>query len=157
MAKTKLTPEAIYKRNQKKAKIFKILAPIIFWVFLALSILCLALAIRNSFGNIAEICELLDSKKYTGEQLQSNYAFLIDKYGEWVIGNGGNGFMITFVNIGNAVFSGLMIINSIFSLTFLLSAYILGKWLLPKISAQILLDNQDMVNLTILRQNQDKE
>lgn len=157
MEKKQLTPEEIYKRNQKKSKVLRILAPICFWGFLALSVLCLIFAIRHSFGNVAEICNLLDSRKFTGEELQTNYNYLIEKYGEWVIGNGGTGFQITFVNIGHALFSGLMITNCIFFVVFLVSAYVLGKWLLPKLSAQILLDNQDMVNLTILKNQKEKE
>lgn len=151
MEKKQLTPEEIYKRNQKKSKVLRILAPICFWGFLALAIICLILAIKNSFGNVAEIINMLDTKKYTGEELQANYQFLVEKYGEWVIGNGGAGFQITFVNIGHALFSGLMITNCIFFVVFLVSAYLLGKWLLPKLSAQILLDNQDMVNLVVLK------
>lgn len=151
MEKKKLSAEEIYKKNQKTAKVLKILAPIVFWVCIAMCVFCFIFAIKHSFGNIAEICTLLDNDRYTGEELQQNYAMLIDKYGEWVIGNGGNGFTITFINIGKALFSGLMIANLILSIVFLLSAYMLGKWLLPKISAQILKDNQDMVNLTILK------
>ena len=151
MEKKQLTPEEIYKRNQKKSKVLRTIAPICFWGFLALAIICLIFAIKNSFGNVAEIINLLDKKYYTGEELQANYLYLIDKYGEWVIGNGSSGFQITFINIGRALFSGLMMINLIFFIVFLVSAYLLGKWLLPKISAQILIDNQDMVNLTILK------
>ena len=157
MEKKQLTPEEIYKRNQKKSKVLRILAPICFWGFIALAIICLILAIKNSFGNVAEIINMLDTKKYTGEELQANYQFLVEKYGEWVIGNGGAGFQITFVNIGHALFSGIMIINCIFFVVFLVSAYLLGKWLLPKLSAQILLDNQDMVNLTILKDHSNKK
>ena len=86
--------------------------------------------------------------------MQANYTYLVEKYGEWVIGNGGNGFTITFVNVGKALFSGLMITNVILSGVLFISAYVLGKWLLPKISAQILIDNQDMVNLQVLRSNE---
>lgn len=157
MEKKQLTPEEIYKRNQNKSKVLRILAPICFWGFLALAIICLILAIKNSFGNVAEIINMLDTKKYTGEELQANYQFLVEKYGEWVIGNGGAGFQITFVNIGHALFSGLMITNCIFFVVFIVSAYLLGKWLLPKLSAQILLDNQDMVNLTILKDHDKKK
>ena len=151
MGKKQLTLEEIYKRNQKKSKVLRTIAPICFWGFLALAIICLILAITISFGNVAEIINLLDKKYYTGEELQANYLYLIDKYGEWIIGNGSSGFQITFINIGHAVFSELMMLNLIFFIVFLVSAYLLGKWLLPKISAQILLDNQDMVNLTILK------
>jgi hypothetical protein len=155
MAKKELSAEEIYKKNQKKAKVFKRLAPICCWGFLALSIMCLIFAVKNSFGNMAEILDLLDSKKYNGEQIEQNYLFLIDKYGEWVIGGSG-GFTITFVNVGKALFSGLMITNLILCVLFLVSAYVLGKWALPKIAEQILSDNQDMVNMTILKQK-DKE
>ena len=151
MEKKQLTQEEVYKRNQKKSKVLRMLAPICFWGFLALAIICLIFAIKNSFGNVAEIINMLDTKKYTGEELQANYQFLVERYGEWVIGNGGAGFQITFVNIGHALFSGLMITNCIFFAVFLVSAYLLGKWLLPKLSAQILIDNQDMVNLIILK------
>lgn len=154
--KIQLTPEEIYKRNQKRSKILRISAPICFWGFLVLSIICLIFAVKNSFGNIAEIMDLLDNSKWTGEQLEANYTYLIGKYGEWVIGNGGNGFTISFINIGKALFSGLMIMNCMLSVLFFISAYVLGKWILPKLSQQILVDNQDMVNLTVLR-NQNKE
>ena len=157
MEKKQLTAEEVYKGNQKKSKILRILAPIVFWGCLALAVLCLIFAVKNSFGNIAEICDMLDNSKWTGEQLEQNYAYLIDKYGEWVIGNGGNGFTITFVNIGKALFSGLMITNCIFFVVFLVSAYLLGKWLLPKLSAQILIDNQDMVNLVVLKDHSNKK
>lgn len=151
MAKKELAPEEIYKRNQKISKILRILSPICFWGFLVCAIVCFIFAIKNSFGNIAEILELLDSKKYTGEMLRQNYEFLVEKYGELIVGNGGAGFQITFVNVGHALFSGLMITNCILCVVCLVSAFVLGKWLLPKISAQILIDNQDMVNLTILK------
>ena len=151
MAKKKLTPEEIYKLNQKKAKILKLLAPICFWGFLALSVVFFILAIKNSFGNIMEIVRLLNSKNYTGETLKQNYRYLVEKYGEWTIGNGGAGFQITFINIGHALISGMMILSSAFFVFFLISAFVLGKWLLPKLSAQILAENQNMVNLTILK------
>ena len=79
MEKKQLTPEEIYKRNQNKSKVLRILAPICFWGFLALAIICLILAIKNSFGNVAEIINMLDTKKYTGEELQANYQFLVEK------------------------------------------------------------------------------
>jgi hypothetical protein len=156
MEKKQLTAEEIYKRNQKRSKVLRIISPIVFWGCLALAVLCLIFAVKNSFGNIAEICTLLENKNYTGEQLQTNYNYLVGKYGEWTIGTGANGFQITFINIAKALFSGLMITNCILSVVLFVSAYVLGKWLLPKISEQILIDNQDMVNMTILKNQKDK-
>lgn len=156
MAKEKkdLTAEQKYKKNQRKSKRVRNLAPIVYWGCLIASILCFIFAVKNSFGNVGEIISMLDSKKYTGNELQENYNYLIDKYGEWVIGSGGSGFMITFINIGHALFSGFMITDCVLCVVFLLCAYILGKWLLPKYAADILVANQDMVNLTILQDHE---
>lgn len=154
MKKQELTAEEIYKRNQKKAKVFKILAPVAFWVFLALALVCLILAIKCSFGNIAEITDLLDNTKYTGEQLSQNYAYLLDKYGEWVIGTGGSGWTMTFVNIGNAMFNVTVVVNAIMFVIFIVAAFVIGKWFLPKLSKSLVENNQDMVNLTVLKNSQ---
>lgn len=148
--KKERTPEELYKYNQKKAKIFKILSPLVFWGFLIVSMTCLVFALRNSFGNVSEIMTLLDGDKYTEEQIAVNYTYLIEKYGEWVIGNI-KGFKLTFIDIGNALFSGLMIVNCIMAVVFFFSAFILGKWILPMLANQMQTENQDMVNLTVLR------
>lgn len=151
MKKKNLTTEQVYNKNKKRAKVFKICSPIVFWTCIVLSVVFLIIAVKNSFGNIAEIIELLNDKKYTGEQLQENYAFLIEKYGEWVVGNGSTGFTITFVNIGKALFSGLMLFSLTMSIVLLISAFVFGKWLLPMLSNSITQNNQDMVNLTVLK------
>ena len=157
MAKKQLTAEETYKANQKKAKVLKLIAPICFWGFLVLGVLCLCLSIAISVGNFNEITTLLNDKLYTGEQLQENYSYLIEKYGEWVIGNGGAGFTIQFVNVGRALFSPVMIFDFSMSIFFFLAAFILGKWILPKIAKQIDASNQDMVNLTVLRNSENKK
>lgn len=154
--KNSLTAEQIYKKNQNNSKLLRNLAPYCFWALLFLGVLCLYFAIKNSFGNVAEIIQLLDTKKFTGEQLSQNYDFLINKYGEWVIGTGGNGFTITFINISKALFSGVAVANFILSITFFIYSYVLGKWLLPKIASQLILDNQDMVNLYVLKNVKEK-
>jgi len=156
MAKKELTAEEVYKKNQKKAKFLKIISPVCFWGFLAISILCLVLAIRYSIGNMVEIMNLLDDKIYTGEELQANYDFLVTKYGEWGIGNGGAGFTLRFINIGRALFSHAFIFFLVMSIFFVLSAFILGKWTLPKIAKHIETENQDMVNITILKNSDNK-
>lgn len=151
--KQPLTSEELYKRNEKIAKILKIATPIVFWGLIALAVFSLICAVKNSFGNIEEIINLLDNSKYTGEELNRNYNYLLEKYGEWNIGNGGNGFAIQFVNIGKALFSGLMITNSVLCVVFFASAFIIGKWFMPMMANKIIKDNQDMVNLTILKNN----
>lgn len=153
MAKKELTPEEIYKRNQKRAKIMRKIAPFVFWGFIGIAIVCFILAIHNSLGNINEIIQQLNSKKYTGEELQAHYNALVEKYGEWVIGNGGAGFTIKFINIARAAFSGIMIANFIFCGVSIILAYLLGKWILPKMATTLEQQNVDMVNLTILKKD----
>lgn len=152
-----MTHEEVYKKNKQKAKILKKLSPIVFWGCIILSIIALVFAIRNSFGNVGEICALLDSKTYSSSQIQQNYNYLIDKYGEWTIGDGSHGFSIVFVNIGRALFSGIMITSTIIAIVLFVCAFVIGKWLFPKLSEQIEKDNQEMVNLTILRDQDNKE
>ena len=146
----KRTKKQQYKHNKIKARVVKNIAPIIFWVCIGLAIMFLIAALANAFGNIAEIVNKLDTKVYTGEQLKENYQYLVEKYGEWTIGNGGAGFEITFVNIKNAVFSGVMILSLSLFVVFFVSAFVLGRWIIPKMAEQIKEDNQDAVNLEIL-------
>ena len=141
----------IYKRNTKIAKIIGVLTPIVFWLCIALSVICLCYAIKNSLGNINEITDMLDSNKYTNEQIRENYNYLVNKYGEWVVGSGNSGFTLVFVNIKNAVFGGFAIFNGIMSVVFLVSAFLFGKWIMPYIKNKITRDNQDMVNMEILK------
>lgn len=143
--------EQIYKKNQKKIKTIKLATPIIRWGLLLLSVLFLCFALKNSIGNMAEIIELLDSKKYTGEVLKQNYEMLINKYGKWSIGNGSAGFSVEFINIGNALFSGVAITCFGLSIFCLVASFVFGKWLLPIISNQIEENNQNSVNLTVLK------
>lgn len=156
MVKEQKTAEQIYKSNQKKAKIFKILAPICFFGFLAIAVVCLALAIRYSLGNMVEMLNLLNDKVYTGEQLQANYNYLISKYGSWRFGNGGTGFTMEFINVANVVFSNAFIFFITMTGLFVLGAFLLGKWIFPKLAKQIESGNQDMVNITILKNSENK-
>lgn len=147
------TPEQVYKHNQKKAKWLKRLSPIVFWAMIGLAIICLIVALKNSFGNLAEISRMLDDENLTGEQLTANYQILLDKYGEWIIGDGSKGFQMNFVNIKNAIFSGMMIGMVVCAVVFIIGAFVVGKWLMPKLAEQVAQNNQDMVNLTILKAN----
>lgn len=147
-----LTPEQIYKRNQFRAKIFKNLAPIVFWVFLGLSILFFILMIGNSVGNITEIITLLDKDSLTGDQIQENYQYLIDKWGEWtIVGENGGVFSIRFVNIQNAFFSGLMATFLTLGIVCLAISIIGGKIVFPKLAQYYTDNNQSMVDIATLQ------
>lgn len=151
-----MSKDEIYRKNQKKAKILAMTAPFVFWGLIALAIFFFILALDNSVGNMREITSLLNSKKYTGEELRANYLYLTDKYGEWVIGSGSTGFTMTFINVKAAVFGGFAIAMGIMAVVCFISAFVLGKWLFPMLAQRITQNNQDMVNLTVL-QNYEKD
>lgn len=151
MEKKVKTPEQIYKRNQKISKTLGKIAPFVYWGCIALAIIALIFAVKNSFGNILEIMDLLDNDNYTGVELSANYQLLIEKYGLWSIGTGGSGFTVEFIDIGNALFSGLAITNCIMFVVWLFCAFLGGKWLLPKLSKQIAENNQNSVNMMVFK------
>lgn len=150
------TTSEIYKKNQRKAKIINRLTPVIFWGCLALAVMFIFLALKNSLGNIVEIFELLDKDKYNNVQLEENYAMLVAKYGEITLGGNNGGFAITFVNVKKALVNGLGLVCFELAIVFIASAFILAKWLLPKWSKSIIENNQDMVNLTVLENSEKK-
>lgn len=154
MAEKTKTAEQVYDSNVKKVKFLRFITPIVFWGCIAIAVICFILAIRGTFGNLGEMISLLDNNKYTGEQLEQNYNYLIKKYGEWTIGSGGAGFTIKFIDIKQVAFSGFVIFTFIMAIFFLLTAFVLGKWILPKLADQVERDNQDMVNRTILKQSE---
>ena len=49
----------VYKKKRTLSDILKILSFVCFWVFLVLSVVCLVFAFKHSFGNIAEIINLI--------------------------------------------------------------------------------------------------
>lgn len=149
-----LTPEQLYKRNQMRAKIYKRLAPIVYWSFLGLFILFIILTVSNSWGNITEIINLLDKDKLTGEQISQNYQYLVEKWGEWVIiGQNGGTFSVRFIDIRKAFFSGLMITYITLAIICLIIAIAIGKILFPKLAQYYSDNNQDMVNMATLQTN----
>lgn len=151
-----MTAEQIYKRNKFRSKLFKIFAPIIFWVFIALTILFTILMIENSVGNITEIINMLDKNTHTGQELEDNYAYLVGKYGEWnIVGQSSSVFSVSFVNIKAAFFSGLMITFLILAIVCLVIAIVVGKVLFPKLAQYYTDNNQDMANVATLRTNEE--
>ena len=155
--KQELSAQDIYKLNQKRAKVCKIMAPIVFWVALALAVVALFFAIHNSFGNVAEIMDLLDNDKYNNVEIQEHYNMLCEKWGVWTIGSGSNGFAISFIDIRKALVNVSLIVNCILSIIFVALAFVFGRWFLPMLSKHISEGNTDMVNLTILKNSESKQ
>jgi len=146
-----MTKEQIYKKNQKSIKLVGIFTPIVFWVCIALAVVLFFVAINQSIQNVNEIYDMLDSKVYNDTEIAENYQYLIDKYGEWVIGTGTSGFTIHFVNFKKAIFSGAILSMAIASVVLAVCGCLFGKWILPMIKKKLENENQDMVNLTILQ------
>lgn len=107
---------------------------------------------KNSVGNITEILNLLDKDTHTAEQLATNYQSLISKWGEWeIIGGGTAGLTVRYVNIGNALFSGLMITFSVFTVISFVLAILLGKIIFPLLYKHFTNLNEEMVDMATLK------
>lgn len=153
--KIPLTAEQLYKRNKQRAKVLTFMSPIVFWIFIALTILFFFLAIRNSVGNITEILHLLDKDAYTGAEIEEHYAALIERWGEWEIVNGdGAGIVIRFVDIRNALFSGLMVTYTVLMFLSLSLAVGLGKIVLPQLAKVFSNNNDELVDVATLKSAQ---
>ena len=152
MEKTHLTAEQIYKKNRQKAKIFSILTPVAWFLFLTLTIVFLCLAMRNSLGNVVEILELLDKEKYTGKEIRDNYARLAERWGEWEIAGEDNGiFAVRYIDVSAAMFSGLMFTYTILAAVSLTIAIVLGKIIFPALAKMYRNSNDEMVDLATLK------
>ena len=150
--KEPMNTEQIYKRNKRRAKIFSVLAPITWYVLLLLTILFLCLMLKNSIGNVTEILELLDEDNYSGTEIIQNYAYLVEKWGEWeIIGADSAGLVIRYVNVGNALFSGLMITFSTLSFVSFCAAILFGKIMFPLLAKHFINSNEEMVDMATLR------
>lgn len=119
---------------------------------MSVTILFFCLAIKNSLGNVVEIINKLDADKYTRVELIENYNVLKDRWGEWTLfGDEGTGVSIKYINIGKALFSGLMITFITLTIIFLSLAIIIGKFLLPMLSKMYENNNEQMVDLATLQ------
>lgn len=108
--------------------------------------------LKNSIGNVTEIINLLDKKLYSGVQIQENYKYLIEKWGEWeIIGENGAGLVIRYVNIRNALFSGLMVTYCILSMVTIVCGIVFGKIVFPLLSKHYKNYNEEMVDLATLQ------
>lgn len=147
-----MNAEQIYRKNKKKARVFEILTPIVWYLFLFLAFIFFCFTINNSVGNIVEILDLLDKDIYTGTELSQNYAYLVSKWGEWeIIGTGVGGLSVRYIDIGNALFSGLMVTFSTLTLLAIVSAIVLGKIMFPLLAKHFRNSNEEMVDLATLK------
>ena len=95
---------------------------------------------------------MLDKEKYTGEELKENYLALVEKWGEWeIVGRDSAGFVVRYVDIGNAFFSELMIINIILSCFFFVCAVLFGKIVFPFMAKHYDDVNDELVDMAALK------
>lgn len=147
-----MTAEQIYKKNQSKIKAFKILGPVTFWAAIIFTIIFLILALSNSIGNVTEILDMLDKSKYSGDELVANYQYLVAKWGEWeLVGEGMSGLVIRYVNVGNALFSSLMVTFFVLAIIFLLLGIIFGKIVFPCMVKYYNNNNESMIDIATLK------
>lgn len=111
--------------------------------------------IQNSVGNITEILRLLDKDVYTGEEIAEHYTYLVEKWGEWeIVGAGSAGLVVRYVDIRNALFSGLMITYAILAGLFLVLAVVFGKIVFPQLEKLYTNNNAEMVDVATLKSAQ---
>lgn len=97
----------------------------------------------------------MDRQKYSGTEIQENYQYLINKWGEWEFaGDGTASIVIRYVNISNALFSGLMMTFCSLSIASLLIAVVCGKIIFPALKKHFTGSNDEMVDLATLKSAQ---
>lgn len=95
---------------------------------------------------------MLDKEKWTGTELQENYAQLVEKWGEWeIIGEGAAGIVVRYVNIGNALFSGLAITFATAAFASFAIAIVLGKIVFPMLHKHYKNSNDELVDVATLQ------
>ena len=105
--------------------------------------------VKNSVGNVTEILNLLDRDNYGNVQLAENYKYLVSKWGEHEIMVGS--ISIRYVDIGNALFSGLMIMFSTLTIGSFCIAVMFGKIIFPLLAKHFKNSNEEMVDLATLK------
>lgn len=106
-------------------------------------------------GNVIDILDSLDKKTYGSDEIKEHYMQLVDKWGEWeIIGEDSAGLVVRYVNIGNALFSGLMRIYTVLTVISLCVAVVLGKIVFPSLAKLYKNNNEEMVDLATLKSAQ---
>lgn len=101
---------------------------------------------------MVEIINLLDKDTYNEVELQENYKYLIDKWGEWeIIGASQAGLVVRYVDIGNAFFNSIMKIFLVLTVFCFCAALFLGKVLFPALSKYYATNNEELVDMATLK------
>lgn len=107
---------------------------------------------KNSVGNVTEILNLLDDDKWSGEEIRQHYTELIDKWGEWeIVGKDGAGIVVRYVDVRNAMFSGLAITFGSLMFVSLLFAIVFGKIVFPLLKKHYENTNDELVDIATLQ------
>ena len=113
------------------------------------------MAFENSVGNVTEILHLLDKDIYSGEEIAEHYKYLVEKWGEWeIVGGGGAGLVVRYVDVRAALFSGLMVTYTTLAIVSLVLCVGLGKIVLPQMEKLYSGNNEEMVDLATLKSAQ---
>lgn len=124
----------------------------VWYLFLILAIIFFSLALRHSVGNITDILTLLDKDTHTAVELRENYKHLVEKWGEWeLVGENAAGLVVRYVDVGNALFSGLMITFSTLAIVFFSCAVVFGKIVFPLLAKHYKNTNDELVDVATLR------
>lgn len=108
--------------------------------------------IENSIGNVTEILNLLDKDKYTGEEIAEHYAYLVEKWGEWeIVGANNAGLVIRYVDVRNAMFSGLMVTFTVLTIVSIAVNFILTKVVFPQLIKMYTKNNDELVDVATLK------
>lgn len=108
--------------------------------------------IENSIGNVTEILNLLDKDKYTGEEIAEHYAYLVEKWGEWeIVGANNTGLVIRYVDVRNAMFSGLMVTFTVLTIVSIAVNFILTKVVFPQLIKMYTKNNDELVDVATLK------
>ena len=131
------------------------MGPVVFWSLLLLAIVFLIISVCDSLTNVNEIFDMLDKNKYSGEEIEENYKYLVEKWGEWeIVGEGQAGLVIRYVNVPNALFSKVVTIFFVLSIVCLCSSIVLGKIVFPLLYKHFVTDNENLVDIATLKSAQ---
>lgn len=111
--------------------------------------------LKNSIGNITEILNMLDEDIWSGKEIQENYEYLVNKWGEWeIVGEGNAGIVIRYVDVGNALFSGLAITFATCAFISFAVSIVFGKIILPLLYKHYKNSNEELVDIATLQSAQ---